>query len=427
MKRSQPESGRWLTGSRAWVAKLIGDIRASYWFLPTLCVALAHGLVWITLRLDRVHPDLTESLPTVFSETQLDGARGLLTLMASSVIGVTGVMFSMTMVAVSFASGNFGPRLVGNFMRDRGTQWSLGILIGTFAFCLQILRAVHGAGEGAAFVPHLSLNAALGLTLISVLVMIYFVHHVPETINVSNITAALGHRLEECVRDEIRSREDGEDPAPVPDGAPLAQPCLDRSGYVQSLDYSRLGQLAEEGGWKILLRAQPGDFVTARTPVMEVHAGSGDTAPDDDDHDALCACFALGDERTEDQNPAFLVDQLVEMTTRAMSSGVNDPFTACDCLNRMYGALDIALNWEGGLPDAERGGLGEKLLTFRTLLERSFAPSIPYVVDDPITREHLRDLVARLRTAARGEADRALLDSLSRELDPDAATEDPQG
>lgn len=407
-------SRRWLTGSHAWLAKLFGDLRASYWFLPGICLVAAHLLAALTLRADRNAPDLLSALPSAFSDTQVEGARGLLTLMASSVIGVAGVTFSMTMVAVSFASGNFGPRLIGNFMRDRGTQWSLGILIGTFAFCLQILRAVQAGGDQV-FVPNLSLNVALWLTLLSIGVVIYFVHHVPEMINVSNIAAALGRRLERCIREEIEAgRPDGA--AYKPTGAPDARPCLGWSGYVQTLDGDRLRDLAERNGWNLLLRAQPGDFVTADMPVVEVFTSRDGKIPDEDDDDALRACFAIGDERTEDQNPSFLVDQLVEMTARAMSSGVNDPFTACDCLNRLHAALDVALNHGDGIRQEERGPMGEERLTFCGLLERSFGESLPYIIDDRMAREHASGLIARLRPSARSQREAEALDALSASL-----------
>ena len=273
------------------------------------------------------------------------------------------------------------------------------------------------SGDQAAFVPHLSLNAALALTLISVLVMIYFVHHVPETINVSNITAALGRRLEIFIRSEIEGQDPNAPAAPVPDGAPLAQPCLAQSGYVQSLDTIRLRDLAKSNGWAVLLRVQPGDFVTSQTPVVEVYPARADTPPDAAQNDALRACFALGDERTEDQNPSFLVDQLVEMTARAMSSGVNDPFTARDCLNRMFAALDVALNRQSGLAQTDRGSLGEKTLTFAFLLECWFGASLPYVAGDPMAQTHMRDPLARLRPSARSEQERTAIDELSAHRD----------
>ncbi|MEY8839441.1 DUF2254 family protein, partial [Cribrihabitans sp. XS_ASV171] len=181
---------------RALALKTFYDIRASYWFVPTCLALLAVVLAQVTLWIDG-HPDWVGTvLPESMIHTQIDGARTTLSVIAQSVIGVAGVMFSITMVAVSFASGNFGPRLIGNFMRDRGNQWSLGILISTFVYALIILRAVQSKfGAEEAFVPQLSLVVAMGLAFLSVMVVIYFVHHVPETINVSNIAARLGREL----------------------------------------------------------------------------------------------------------------------------------------------------------------------------------------------------------------------------------------
>jgi uncharacterized membrane protein len=128
---------------RALVSKLIQDVRASYWFLPGSLVCLAALLAQGTLYLDQ-HPDfLPFDLPKGLRDTQVDGARSLMSIISQSVFGVAGVMFSMTIVAVSFASGNFGPRLIGNFMRDRGNQWSLGILVATFVYALLITRAIQ--------------------------------------------------------------------------------------------------------------------------------------------------------------------------------------------------------------------------------------------------------------------------------------------
>ncbi|WP_157973639.1 DUF2254 domain-containing protein [Tropicimonas sp. IMCC34043] len=411
-------------GSRAWLMKFLRDLRASYWFLPVVLVIVSQFLAGVILWIDRSLPVLVQHLlPGVLADTQAEGARTLLSLMASSVIGVAGVMFSLTMVAVSFASGNFGPRLVGNFMRDRGNQLSLGAMIATFTFCLQILRAVKSPAEGEQFVPHLALTTAVGLMLVSVLVMIYFIHHIPETIDVGNISAGLGRRLEIVVRREIDRHEKDEEAgqgAVAPSGRPLARPAMARSGYVQSMDFGRLSELEERHGWRLQLLAQPGDFVSAETPVLDVYPGHSDTAPTAAEQDSLCACFALGDNRTEDQSPLFLSDQLVEITARALSPGINDPFTACDCLNRMYAALHLALSHKRGLNPNETGALGQRQLTFAALLESSFTMALPYVAKDPMARDHMAGLILRLRPAARTTADARALDTLSDRLNAGA-------
>ena len=155
--------------SGAKIAKLLQDIRASYWFLPTSMVLLSVLLALLTLYVDRHMDDMPFSLPETFSNTQVDGARSLMSIISQSAFGVAGVMFSMTMVAVSFASGNFGPRLIGNFMRDRGNQLSLGTLIATFVFALMVARAIQDPADAGgedpikAYVPHLSIMVSMGL------------------------------------------------------------------------------------------------------------------------------------------------------------------------------------------------------------------------------------------------------------------------
>lgn len=128
---------------RALLLKLAQDMRASYWFIPAnmvlFAIVLAYGSEW----LDHNAEILPFQFPESLIDTQVEGARSTLSTIATSVIGVTGVMFSMTIVAVSFAAGNYGPRLIGNFMRNRGNQISLGILIATFVYALLILRAVQ--------------------------------------------------------------------------------------------------------------------------------------------------------------------------------------------------------------------------------------------------------------------------------------------
>ncbi|SFC79257.1 DUF2254 domain-containing protein [Tropicimonas isoalkanivorans] len=401
--------------SRVWIVTLLRTTRESYWFLPLVLVVLAHGLAFTMVWLDRVYPEFgVDVLPRALRDTQAAGARALLSLMASSIIGVTGVMFSLTMVAVSFASGNFGPRLVSNFMRDRGNQWSLGVLIATFAYCLQVLRTVKGP-VAEVFVPHLALLVALILTLISILVMIYFIHHVPETINVGNITAGLSRRLEAAVRAEVDA-EPFDRPKEQPRRPPIGQPTLDWSGYIATVDLERLDLLSRRNGWRFLLLSQPGDFVPAGTPVMEIYPDDNNRPPDPKTLNSLRACFGIGDGRTEEQNPLFLTDQLVEIAVRALSPGVNDPFTAIDCLNRMYAALHVSLTYEGGLDDRLLGPMDRKHLTFDVLMEATFGKSHFYVAQDPLTLAHMAKLLSQLRPYARDEREEHVIDAMAERL-----------
>lgn len=385
---------------RALVSKLIQDVRASYWFLPGSLVCLAALLAQGTLYLDQ-HPGLLPfDLPKGLRDTQVDGARSLMSIISQSVFGVAGVMFSMTIVAVSFASGNFGPRLIGNFMRDRGNQWSLGILVATFVYALLITRAIQsptGADADlstALFVPYLSILIALGLTFVSVFTVVYFVHHIPETINVSNITAGLGKRLLHDIKTLIDSQSDRDPTAAAaqPAGDPGMTVTLGQSGYIQTMNKDQLRDLALDHDLFIDVSLPVGEFVTEDTVVLRLW---GPQVPDETTEE-LRSCFALGHSPTESQNLMFIVDQLVEMIARAMSPGVNDPFTAINCLNWLHSASVAAANHNGGLRPVQDGPVKTKTVAFGDLLEASFGVSWKYVHSDPLCARHMRMIFAQL-------------------------------
>ena len=361
-------------------ARLLESLRASYWFVPSLMVLVAGALAvlmpWLDSRLS-LGPGGTFGW---IAQTQTDGARTVLGVIAGSVIGVAGTTFSITMVAVSFASANFGPRLIANFMRDRGNQVTLGTFIATFVYCLLVLRRVHGAaGDDAsvsyeAFVPHLSVLVALALALASVGVLIYFIHHVPETIDVDRLVASIGRELRRSVgelfpdpdgarrglptgRDGRGGGEGGGRDGTAPPGAPgpptwdervagrtLVRVSSGDAGYVQALELERLAEIAAGHDLLVRVRHRPGDFVIDSDAVLDVWPDAGTGAPPVRE---LRDCFALGERRTARQNSTFLAEQLVEVIGRALSPGTNDPFTAIACLDWLKGALVEFMEREG--------------------------------------------------------------------------------
>ncbi|SDX45292.1 DUF2254 domain-containing protein [Litoreibacter albidus] len=383
----------------AFLLKWAQDIRASYWFIPAVMVIVAIALSYASQWIDHNVDLLPFALPDALINTQIEGARSTLSVIATSVIGVTGVMFSMTILAVSFAAGNYGPRLIGNFMRDRGNQISLGILIATFVYTLMILRAVQDPSESGgidAFVPQYSMLIAVAGCLLAVFTMIYFVHHVPETINVSNITASLGAKLEAAITAMIDAEEDLPD-APVvdfPDREADHSVRVSPAGFIQTLDYRQIETICEDHDWQIEIVKIPGDFVTSSTVVLRIWADDGFTEKHLSD---IQECFAIGSSRTENQNIFFLADELVEMLARALSPGVNDPFTAINCLNWMYNSMTVAERYKGGL--GEEGARKSKLgphLTRDALFKRCFLASKPYCETDHLAHEHYKTLVARV-------------------------------
>lgn len=370
--------------------KLMHDLRASYWFLPAT-MALAALLAAVgTETVDR--NGWSDWIPHLFYTRDVDAARSVLAVIATSAIGAAGVMFSMTILAVSFASTNFGPRLIRNFMQDRGVQISLGTLLSTFVFALTILRGIRSTEEGYAFVPALSLTVALGLTMVSIMVLIFFVHHIPELISLENVTANLGRDLM-CAIDKLPPSDFG--PWTAPEIVGTHEPiCLDTTGYLQAVNSGALRRLEARGSWTFHQLLWPGDFVAPHKPVAHIAVP---TPLSQSEIAQIRDCFAVGTGRTEAQNPLFIAKQLTEIIARALSAGVNDPFTAMTCLNWLHAALHKLA--QQGPVDSDPDGHGSPPLGFLMVLDTAHRLPRPYIASDPAVTLHALGLLADLEDA----------------------------
>lgn len=375
------------------VTKIIDDVRASYWFIPAVLVVCAMIVAQASIVVDR-NPDIALfKLNFLATSVSVDGARAVLSVISQSVIGVAGVMFSITMVAVTFASGQYGPRLIGNFMRDRGNQWSLGILISTFTYSLLILRAVQSPQgiDVDMFVPQVSIFIALSLALVSVFTVIYHVHHVPETISVSNIIAALGKRLIADLQGMASARPIAE--AATEDDQQYVDISMHTAGYVHAIAAVRLAELSADRGWTVQVLAEPGAFVHSEVPMLRIW-GIGELS--DEDRSDLRQCVALGHSKTEDQNVLFVVEQLVEIVGRAMSPGINDPFTAISCMQWLEAGVSVVAKHNGDLSIIDEDAVIAARISFHRLLEQSLGNCVPYVCGDVLARAELERLLEQL-------------------------------
>ena len=184
---------------KTWLMNYWESIRANFWFVPTVMVAGAVALSLVTINLDKVaaYDNWIATLGWTFTRGP-EGSRAVLSTVAGSMMTITSVTFSITIVALQLASSQFGPRLLRNFMRDRGNQISLGTFIATFAYCLLILRTVNGTEEQR-FVPHISVTVGLLMALTSLGVLIYFIHHAAASIQAENVIANVGRDLDQAI------------------------------------------------------------------------------------------------------------------------------------------------------------------------------------------------------------------------------------
>jgi uncharacterized membrane protein len=390
---------------RSNLIKLLQDVRASYWFIPTLFLFAAIVLARVTIWLDLILAMETISKIPFFEVVYPEGARAVLTTIAGSIIGVAGVTFSITIATVSFASGNYGPRLIGNFMRDRGNQVILGVFIATFIYCLLVLRTVRSEGEnGALFVPHLSLMTAMVLSLTAIGFLIYFFHHVPESIDIQRLTASLGRGLRNQVcnlfpndydgRDED---EDGAEPWLKAMGKREAVPiAAGQTGFVRGFAASQAERLADKHDLYLSLAYRPGDFLTHEDVALHAYPAKG-AEISNELKEQLQNLFALGDQRTPGQNVLFRVDTLVEIASRALSPGINDPQTAIACFDWLRGAANVFARRSAEAGIAEDGTahrLRVSPVTFAAFVHHAFARPRPYVAADRNASFHVLHCLA---------------------------------
>lgn len=407
----------------AFLIKLIQDIRGSYWFVPSLMVVAAMILSAGTGVIDELfRGEWIEAVPWV-SSARTEDMRAVLSTIAGSMMTVAGVTFSITIVAVSFASAQFGPRLIGNFMRDRGNQFTLGTYISTFVYCLMVLGMVEGsqaeAGGGAYALPRVSFMVALLLTLGSIAVLIYFINHVPETINISNITARVGGELCDAMTRLFPSelgepvREAAAENLPVEEisaGLPTLPLPAGANGYIQAIDEGSLVGIAARTDVVLRLEVRPGDFVTPDKILLT--AAPADRI-DENCRAALRACFAVGRSRTSTQDTLFLLDELVEIIGRALSPGVCDPFTAINCIDWLESGLTVCIRRAEPKPvRRDRDGIPRIRAhpqTFELLLEAVFDKANQYIAPDRNAALHTMRMIAELGVRTDDETRRALL------------------
>jgi uncharacterized membrane protein len=298
-------------------------------------IVLSFALVLVDLRMSA---GLT-SEPRWFLTFGPEGARAILAAIVGSMITVAGLTFSVTMLTLQLASSQFGPRLLRSFLRDRGNQVVLGTFISTFIYCLLVLRTVRGTEE-ASFVPHLSVAAGVLFAVASLAVLIFFIHHTAHSIRLETILANLADETREAV-ERLYPQEVGQEPPP----ASVALPDFDREGrlipaghggYVQIVDDEPLLSLASKHDIVLRLDAGPGRFVVADEPVLTAWPRDRVT---NEASAALAGAIVVGDERTPRQDLDFSLRRIVEIAQRALSPGLNDPTTACYCIDRLREAL----------------------------------------------------------------------------------------
>ncbi|MDO5504236.1 MAG: DUF2254 domain-containing protein [Actinomycetia bacterium] len=342
--------------------------RESFWFLPAVLVVLAVALSQLTLLLDRrIDLDWAGNSQLALG---VDGSRGLLTTIGGSVLAVAGTAFSITISVIATASSSYGPRLVRNFMKDRGNQLVLGVFVATFAYCIIVLRSVTAADSDAgrqAFVPYISVYLALLIALLNIGCLVYFIHHIADSIQISTLVRAVRGDLTRVAGKEYPATDEewDDDAVPAvrldPRDADVEVVTVGANGYLNGVDTSSLLTIAREQGIIIEMVPRVGDHVIAEEQLARVRHISDPDDPEgaagSDLEDRIRSNVTVGAARSPHQDIRFALQQVAEVAVRAMSSGVNDSYTAQNAIEELgSGMAAIARGLEPPEGIADRNG-----------------------------------------------------------------------
>ncbi len=319
-----------------------GDrLRSSLFFVPMLCVIggilLGEAMLLVDDLVTGIDPRLTATV---------DSARTVLTTVASATLTFAGIAFSVSLLLISLASSQFSPRVVHGMFRDPFNKRVMGLVIGTFTYCLVVLRAVRSSLENGpgAIVPSVSILLAVVLGIASILSIVAFINHAAHSMDVSQILRRVTDEVlsqassawPEPETDSPAGDERDEAPDP-PEGAVVVR--FAEYGWVQNVDYEQLlAALPARSG--VRLETFAGQYAIRNTPLCTVFPPSEDAA---DRADRIRAAVMVGETRTLQQDVAYGVRQLADVALKAMSPGVNDPTTAHDAISHLGTVLSDLL------------------------------------------------------------------------------------
>ena len=351
-------------------------LQVSIWLIPlVLCVA-GFALALLLLWVERSVPMLDSALQ--FVSMSVTSARQVLGVIATSVLSVGGVVFSVTMVALTLTSGQYGPKVLRQFLSDRLSKISLGLFLGTSVYSLVTL-----AGYGDTDQPNITVMVALVLTILSLAGFIGFIHNTATDLQADQIIQRIGgelqHLLSQLAEDGNRAGRN-DDLASWRRAARASRPVVIAarvSGYVQNIDYPSLVRWSEDVDCRLQVRVRAGDFMLGGATLAKIYGGDPQSLAGK--LDSLHNCFLTGPMRTPVQDPEYPITQLNQVAARALSPGINDPGTAITCVDWFSMALGQIVDQD--LPgkvflDSEQGArVLARYTDFNGILKAFYAPA----------------------------------------------------
>ena len=314
------------------------NLRGGFLIRP-LTIALSLGCAGAFLSwLEEEFPVTSAWVPLTLFPSHADPqvAQVILAGIAASIMTVVSIVFAILLMTLTLASMQFSPRIIVSFSRDRVTQWTLGIFLGTFSYCMAALPAARSLPHP--FAPVATVLGAMLLALVCVGLLLFFIHHISQAISVNHIVDRIAAETEAMI-DEIMPRPHHPDHSHhVKNAAPLRPNPSEVavlshvSGYIRFIDQKRLVAVAKHYHVTIRVLRRVGHFVPSGIPLVMVSKGNRLTP---DGTAELLAAFDCGPTRTLQQDVEFGVLQIVDVALKAISPAVNDPTTAISCVDQL--------------------------------------------------------------------------------------------
>lgn len=399
---------------KTWLIHFWEYLRNSYWVVPAVMLFLSVALSYGMLEADS-HVELGRFAGLrwlIF--TSFEGAQAVLSTIASSTFAAATLTFSVTMVTLSLTSSQFGPRLLRNFLRDPFNQFIFGAFIATFIYCLLIMRGMVVADNR---IPSLSISLAIVFVLINAILFIGFIHHLTSSIRVERIAYEIGQEFLAAIDRFLPEPYAGNDRLPAEDSLPAVGASVVATGsfgYVQAINYSALLALAEKEDISIELLYKPGHYILSGSLIANVWPAIDGKAGIDE---SIRSSFLLGKEPSGEQDLQFFIRQLVQIAARALSPGINDPFTAMTCIDYLATGLSVIAKRQ--LPefqirnDSGRLRLVKSEVSFQNLLQNCFISIRQMSSDNPPVVIYLLETFAHLAKLVQREADRAAIEQIA--------------
>lgn len=384
--------------------------RSSFWYLPSVMMAVGIALFAVTLSIDESGIVSGGLWQTIFYSGGTANAASLLQALTGAMVAIATVVFSTMMVVLTLATSQFGHRLIRSFMRDRANQAVLGIFLSTFVFCMLVFHMVGNDPQND-FVPGVSLSVGFVLALFSTCTLIYFTHHIAAQFSAPEVLEAVATEFDGAIdRMYPAGREDAEDGDHAPDLGHGTQTIHASSGgYLQTLGLESLVAMASEHDVVIEALISFGDYVMPGNALAIVHGAE----LDDETARHVAKQFVLGRNRLADHDLVFAVNQMAEIGVRALSPALNNPYTALDCVNRIGRSLAVLITRP--LPpevhDDQEGRmrLVLRLPNFHQLLDAAFMPIRNYGRKSVLTMREMLRVIEKLAPLARRPLEREAL------------------